>query len=139
MASQTQAHTEEKIFRKYTPDQAKAYAAGRLSYHANLYKAIFDHHASTSGEFHTLIDVGCGPGNATRLLAKRFNTAYGVDPSHEMINTAKNISEEADGGETASGKRIQWVERRAEDLAGSTWGGEDKVDMLTAGLAVCNG
>ena len=132
-ATQNQLHQEERTFRQYNPDQAKAYAAGRSSYHDNLYKTIFDHHGSTGGAFKTLMDVGCGPGNATRPLAKRFETAHGVDPSPEMINTAKRL-----GGETASGKPIEFLVGRAEDMAGLKWDMpvEGKVDLLTAGMAV---
>ena len=132
-ATQNHTHQEERTFRQYNPEQAKAYAAGRSSYHDNLYQTIFDHHSSTGGAFKTLMDVGCGPGNATRPLAKRFETAYGVDPSPEMINTANRL-----GGETASGKPIDFLVGRAEDMGGSNWDKpiEGKVDLLTAGMAV---
>lgn len=132
-ATRNHMHQEEHTFRQFNPDQAKAYAAGRSSYHDNLYKTIFDHHSSTGGAFKTLMDVGCGPGNATRPLAKHFETAYGVDPSPEMINTAKRL-----GGETASGKPIDFLVGRAEDMGGSNWDNpiEGKVDLLTAGMAV---
>ena len=132
-ATQNQTHQEELTFRQYTPNQAKAYAAGRSSYHDNLYKIIFDHHSSTGGAFTTLMDVGCGPGNSTRPLAKRFETAYGVDPSPEMINTAKRL-----GGVTALGKQIDFLVGRAEDMGGSNWDKDSggKVDLLTAGMAV---
>ena len=130
-ATQNQTHQAERTFRQYTPDQGKAYAAERSSYHDNLYKVIFDHHSSTGGAFKTLMDVGCGSGNATRSLAKRFEAAYGVDPSPEMINTAKRL-----GGETAPGNQIDFLVGRAEDMGGSDWDIGGKVDLLTAGMAV---
>lgn len=39
-----------------------------------------------------IIDIGCGPGNSTQVLAKRFPNAYilGVDNSQNMIETAKS-------------------------------------------------
>lgn len=129
-------HEEEDTFRHYTPDQAKAYAAGRSAYNENLYQAIFEHHASTGGQFGTLMDVGCGPGNATRPLAKRFDTAYGTDPSLEMIRTAKKLSMASQEGETASGKKINFMVAKAEDMGSSEWDIGDKVDLLTAGMAV---
>ena len=39
-----------------------------------------------------VLDVGCGPGNSSRVLARRFPGArvHGIDSSPEMIETAKN-------------------------------------------------
>ena len=129
-------HEEEDTFRHYTPAQAKAYAAGRSAYNDKLYSVIFEHHASTGGQFGTLMDVGCGPGNATRPLAKRFDTAYGTDPSLEMIRTAKKLSMESQEGETAAGKKINFMVARAEDAGSPEWDVGVKVDLLTAGMAV---
>lgn len=136
MATQDETHHEEDTFRHYTPDQAQTYAAERYSNHANLHNVILDHHASTGGRFATLMDVGCGPGTTTRPLAQRFDTAHGADPSPEMINTAKKLSMESQGGETASGKKIDFLVARAEDLGRSDWNFADQVDLLTAGSAV---
>ena len=38
-----------------------------------------------------IVDIGCGPGNSTAVLKKRFNASYilGIDNSQNMINTAK--------------------------------------------------
>ena len=38
-----------------------------------------------------IIDIGCGPGNSTAVLAKKYTNAYilGVDCSQDMIETAK--------------------------------------------------
>lgn len=92
--------SEEQTFKQYTPAQAKAYAAIRGGYHDRLFNVILDHHKSTGGSFHALLDVGCGPGNATRPLAKHFEVAYGLDPSPEMINVASEIGKETGAAET---------------------------------------
>ena len=83
-----------------------------------------------------LLDVGCGPGNSTRPLAKHFDNAFGLDPSPEMINTAKKLSAEAPE-ETASGKSISFGVGRAEDMNGEFRRPELGVDLLTSGTAVC--
>lgn len=38
-----------------------------------------------------IVDLGCGPGNSTQVLAERFDNAYilGVDNSQNMIETAR--------------------------------------------------
>lgn len=38
-----------------------------------------------------ILDVGCGPGNSTNVLAQRFSKAYilGIDNSSNMVETAK--------------------------------------------------
>ena len=131
-----QQSSEEPTFTRYNPAQAKAYAANRSSYHENLYNVILDHHKSTGGSLQTLLDVGCGPGNATRPLAKYFDAAYGVDPSPEMINAAKQIGADSGVPETAGGGRIEFVEGRAEDL-GFLSGAGRKADLLMSAMAVC--
>lgn len=130
-----EAISEERVFKAYDPAQAKAYAAARGSYHARLIEKIIDHHKSTGGAFGTLVDVGCGPGNATRPLAKYFDVAYGIDPSPGMINAAKTIGAEIEGGETFKGHRIDFNVGRAEDI-GLVGDAGRKVDLLISAMAV---
>lgn len=121
----------DPTFRSYKPDQATTYAAGRGSYSDNLFRLVFDHHAKTDGEFGLVLDVGCGPGNATRSLAQEFDQAVGIDPGAEMANTARSL-----GGNTKSGNDIRY-EVCAVEACSELDGVEPKsVDMLTAAMAV---
>ena len=131
-----QPTSEERTFKQYNPAQAKAYAANRGTYHEKIYNIILDYHRTTGGSLHTLLDVGCGPGNATRPMARHFGTAYGLDPSPEMINTAKQISADSGVAETSGGGKIEFVEGRAEDL-GFLFDNGRKVDLLMSAMAVC--
>lgn len=47
-------------------------------------------------EAETIIDIGCGPGNSTRVLADKFPNAHiiGADISPEMISNAKSCNPE---------------------------------------------
>ena len=44
----------------------------------------------------TLVDVGCGSGNAAILGAERGATVIGVDPSQRLLEVAAEIAEERD-------------------------------------------
>ncbi len=137
MATIIQKHPEERTFKQFTPTQAQGYATNRGGYQERFLQVILDHHESTGGAFGTLVDVGCGPGKtSTRPLAKRFDNAYGIDPSPEMINTAKLLSAESPHEGAASGKKIQFLVGSSEDLSNSIGDPQIKVDLLTAGTAV---
>lgn len=51
-------------------------------------KDLIDH---IQGRPTTILDIGCGPGNSTLLLAKKFPKAsiFGIDSSKEMLSQAK--------------------------------------------------
>ncbi|KAK9370771.1 S-adenosyl-L-methionine-dependent methyltransferase [Lipomyces kononenkoae] len=87
--------SEEETFRAYTQTQGKTYATGRPGYSPELFKIIIDHHTSTGGQLDTVVDVGCGTGQATRDLAPYFANAIGLDPSEGMIGTARASAESA--------------------------------------------
>jgi trans-aconitate 3-methyltransferase len=146
--AQQQQRPSDPTFRRYTPDQAKLYADGRRhAYSQSLYEIIFHYHAETGGQFDTLLDVGCGPGNATRDLALAFDVAIGVDPGEQMIATARD-----DSGKTATGRKVLFEVLPAEECASiratKSWEevmksrqkeSEDPVegvDLLTAAMAV---
>jgi trans-aconitate 3-methyltransferase len=80
--------SDERTFRSYTSQQGADYAEARRNYHPSLYETIKEYHLSTGGQLRSLLDVGCGPGRATRSLATDFDHATGIDPSKGMITTA---------------------------------------------------
>jgi trans-aconitate 3-methyltransferase len=141
-----QKHAEKEqvsdpTFRHYSPAQAKLYADGRRhAYPDDLYDTIFQYHSQTKGEFHSLLDVGCGPGNATRDLARVFDVAVGVDPGQQMIAAAQN-----EANTTRTGKRVLFEVLPAEKCAqvketkaGRELGLTERggVDLLTSAMAV---
>jgi|SRR5947199_175494 len=83
------AGSADPTFRRYTAKQGASYVAGRSSYSGALIQTILTHHTATGGQpttllETTLLDVGCGPGNATRSFAPHFTLAFGVDPSSSI-------------------------------------------------------
>ncbi|HUG61683.1 MAG TPA: class I SAM-dependent methyltransferase [Methylomirabilota bacterium] len=58
-----------------------------------------------------LIDVGCGPGILTLVLAPLFEEVVGVDPDAEMLAAAEHRAAEAGIG------NARWAPARAEDLS----------------------
>ncbi|MCJ1389710.1 hypothetical protein MMC18_002567 [Xylographa bjoerkii] len=153
------ATPSDPTFRSYGPSAAAAYLRARGSYSSPLYEEILEYHLSPpqpalchshssssstpfpTGKLHTLLDLGCGPGNSTRDLALHFQHAIGVDPGKAMIAAAREA-----GGRTGSGEEVRWVVGEAERLEGvmetvkgGGWrgerNGEGGVDMITAGMA----
>ncbi|PYH93994.1 hypothetical protein BO71DRAFT_450354 [Aspergillus ellipticus CBS 707.79] len=107
----------DPTFRNYTSNQAQKYAEARTSYNPELYDIVLRHHEQTGGAFNTLLDAGCGPGNATR------------DLSPEMIQTARSL-----GGVTATEQPISYHVVAAEECH-TVPGLEDGVDLLVAAMA----
>src|SRR5271156_2446026 len=91
MGPMTASTSTDPTFRSYNATQAQSYSQGRGSYPDELVRVICDHHARTGGLFTQLLDVGCGPGNASRSLSPSFTHAIGCDPSVEMVNIARSI------------------------------------------------
>jgi SAM-dependent methyltransferase len=84
------------------------YGIGRMPYPSRLADAI-------GGELGLdgtgrLLDVGCGPGSLTLLLAPRFEAAVGVDADHGMIIEATRRASEV------AAANIEWRHLRAENL-----------------------
>jgi trans-aconitate 3-methyltransferase len=104
---------QEKTFSSYNADQGKKYSAIRRDYHSDVYKFVLDHHVATGGQLGTIMDVGCGPGNATRSFAPHFEHAIGLDPSEGMLATAKAENPHIT---TKSGASIRFEQSIAEQL-----------------------
>jgi trans-aconitate 3-methyltransferase len=101
----------DPTFRTNTTKAAEAYQAGRPDYADVLMNELFTHHTRTGGKLTTLLDVGCGPGTATRSLSPHFHAAYGCDPSDSMISTAQGIP-----STTLSGIPVSYAVGAAESL-----------------------
>jgi SAM-dependent methyltransferase len=80
---------------------AEYYSVGRMPYPA----AVADALGLTGSE--RLLDVGCGPGSLTLLLAPRVRSAVGIDANAEMVAVA---------AARAEASNVQWRVMRAEEL-----------------------
>ena len=87
---------------------AAYYARGRMAYPPQLRDALRD--ALGLDGTGRLLDVGCGPGSLTLVLADQFGEVIGVDPDADMLAEAHRRAREQ--GCT----NVRWVRRRAEDL-----------------------
>ncbi|WP_417455019.1 trans-aconitate 2-methyltransferase [Kiloniella sp.] len=70
----------------------------------------------------TVVDLGCGPGNSTELLQRKFPSAaiLGVDSSPKMLEEAK--------------KRLPNAEFSLDDIA--TWHPQEKADVIFANASL---
>lgn len=85
---------------------ATYYARGRIAYPFKLAAALRDELGlDGSGR---LLDVGCGPGSLTLLLAPLFAEIVGVDADAAMLAEAERRS--------ASVEKAKWLRLRAEEL-----------------------
>jgi SAM-dependent methyltransferase len=123
---------QEKTFSSYNQEQGKHYAQARLDYHPKVYQAVIDNHTSTGGHLGTIIDVGCGPGNAARALASHFTHVIGLDPSEGMISTARSF-----GGVTVSSEPLRYEISTAEELGSNLTPpiADGSVDLIAAANA----
>jgi trans-aconitate 3-methyltransferase len=143
MASEAQSQATkapEKTFRNYDATQAQTYAQYRSPYPQQLISTIIDYHVNSSPDpeaaLTTIVDVGCGPGSATRVIGSYFDNAIGFDAGQSMIDTAKQL-----GGKTKTGKDIQYGLSTAEGVdealkALGVWDGQAPcVDLITSAMA----
>ena len=128
----TATFQQEKTFSSYNQEQGKAYIEARRNYSPTVYQTIIDHHKSTGGKFDVLLDVGCGPGLATRTLAPHFTHAIGIDPSDGMLTTARSA-----GGATSGSEAIRYEASTASQLGANLSApiADGSVDLITAANA----
>jgi SAM-dependent methyltransferase len=130
----------DPTFSTSSASQAQQYAATRgSSYPAELYKTILDFHNTGSGPNNSSVfalDVGCGPGNAARDLAMYFDRVIGVDPSAEMINTARKKLQELEEPWKDFAERVTFQVCGAEGIDTLEGVEEGSVDVITAAMAV---
>lgn len=87
---------------------APYYSTGRAAYPRELAEALaLALHLDGTGR---LLDIGCGPGSLTLLLAPLFEEVIGVDADADMLQEAARRARE-EGQNNA-----QWRHLRAEDL-----------------------
>ncbi|MEN3265087.1 class I SAM-dependent methyltransferase [Pseudonocardia sp.] len=84
------------------------YGIGRMPYPPSLADAIGK--ALELDGTGRLLDVGCGPGSLTLLLAPLFEAAVGVDADYDMITEATRRASKTKATD------IEWRQLRAEDL-----------------------
>jgi SAM-dependent methyltransferase len=89
---------------------APYYEAGRLPYAPGIGPALRD--ALDLDGTGRLLDLGCGPGTVTLMLAPYFAEAIGLDPDAGMIDEARRIAKRDHV------TNARFVQRRAEDLPG---------------------
>jgi hypothetical protein len=82
---------------------AAYYPVGRMAYPPEVATALrAELHLDGTGR---LLDVGCGPGSMTLLLAPLFEAAVGVDADPGMIERARSVAPD-----------VRWEVLRAEEL-----------------------
>ncbi|MDX2973057.1 class I SAM-dependent methyltransferase [Kribbella solani] len=89
---------------------AAHYPVGRMAYPEALGVGLRDE-LGLDGQGR-LLDVGCGPGSLTLLLAPYFATVVGVDADADMLAVAAGRASDAGIG------NAEWHQSRAEELPG---------------------
>ncbi|KIW15865.1 hypothetical protein PV08_05915 [Exophiala spinifera] len=139
-----QNNQADPTFRNYTASSAQAYAKNRPGYPDELISLVIENHTSTGGQLDVLLDLGCGPGTATRSLAPYFQHAIGADPGESMIATARTIpcptaSGEPTTFEVCASDAISSLDalKRYSSVGGGGGGSSssETVDLITAGTS----
>lgn len=89
-------------------ESAAHYVTGRLPYPSELGDRIAT--AALLGDQARALDVGCGPGSLTLLLARRVDQIVGIDADQQMIMQADLAAQQA------GIDNVTWRRMRGEDL-----------------------
>jgi SAM-dependent methyltransferase len=87
---------------------AAHYLAGRMPYPARLATAFAEHLPASARD--RLLDLGCGPGTLTLLLAALFDEVLAVDADAEMVRVARGEAQRL------GVSNVDWRVAAAEDL-----------------------
>jgi SAM-dependent methyltransferase len=98
---------------------AAFYAVGRLPYPQRLAEEL-QQRVPLDGRGR-LLDLGCGPGSLTLLLAPLFGRAVGVDADSDMLRVARTRADQL------KIENVEWLHCRAEDLDADF----DSFDLVT--------
>lgn len=98
---------------------ASFYATGRMAYPPELADAVVTEIGLDGTGM--LLDVGCGPGSLTLLLAPHVARAVGIDADRGMVEEAANQAAARSIG------NVEWRCMRAEELPGDL----DGADVVT--------
>ncbi len=126
----------DPTFRNYDFASAQKYLEHRSGYPDKLIDLVISQHTSSGGGLNLVLDVGCGPGMATRSLAPHFQYGIGVDPGKSMIEVARTVP-----SSSKSGKPIRYEVCSAETLSDLSalkdHSSDDRacVDLITAATA----
>lgn len=94
-----------------------SYSAYRPTYGPTLFNQLFAYH---KGGYDSAIDIGCGTGQITAIIAPKFKKVHGFDTSAKMLEAATKAD------------NIEYAVGNAERLPTLT---DNSVDMVTVGQA----
>lgn len=100
-----------------TKFDSSSYSAHRPSYGTALYNQLYAYH---KGDHDLAVDIGCGTGQITSVIAPKFKKVYGFDTSAKMLEAATKAD------------NIEYNVGNAEDLPMLKDG---SVDLVTVGQA----
>ena len=100
---------------RFFQDQGDRYLAFRPTYPPALGESL----ASLVDEPHVALDVGCGSGQLTAVLAPNFDTVFAIDPSASQLSHAPQID------------NVTYLQQSAEDFELP----EGSVDLVVAAQA----